>query len=376
MGKRIRLGLVYLWDKKWMGGMYYTQNLIIALNSLDDEKKPLINLYCKEKEVFDELNASVNYPYLECTIIKVSHVKRLLRKLLSFLSQAMSSRINSFEINPNDDVLYPYSNGKDAKKLVYWRPDFQEKHLPEFFSKTDIFLRDRAIKEVCMRHIPIVFSSLDCKNDFQRFFPQYADNPSFVVRFAVNQPEFSHIDIDVIKQKYGIKKSYFFCANQFWMHKNHFLMFKAFKNALDMGMDMQLVCTGRMSDTRNLNYISELNNYIKTNNLSSRVLTLGMIDKLELLCLMKNSYAVIQPSLFEGWNTTVEDCKAMSKFIFLSDLPVHREQASKNVCFFNPYDWNDLSCKLLHVIPNEEHIDYSKNIKRYGEDFYNVISNC
>ena len=36
--------------------------------------------------------------------------------------------------------------------------------------------------------------------------------------------------------------------------------------------------------------------------------------------------AVAQPSLFEGWSTIVEDAKTLGKPIFVSDLPVHREQ--------------------------------------------------
>ncbi len=38
---------------------------------------------------------------------------------------------------------------------------------------------------------------------------------------------------------------------------------------------------------------------------------LGFIDRGEQLQLMKNSIAIVQPSLFEGWSTVVEDTKAM-----------------------------------------------------------------
>ncbi len=32
----------------------------------------------------------------------------------------------------------------------------------------------------------------------------------------------------------------------------------------------------------------------------------------------------------------VEDAKAIGKHVILSDIPVHREQATENVTFFNP----------------------------------------
>ena len=99
----------------------------------------------------------------------------------------------------------------------------------------------------------------------------------------------------------------------------------------------------------------------------------GLIDSKELLCLMKNAYAVVQPSLFEGWNTTVEDCKALNKFVFLSDLPVHREQIHTNVCFFDPHDENKLMEKLLKVVPTHTPFDYSNNLLEFGENFLKVI---
>ena len=99
-----------------------------------------------------------------------------------------------------------------------------------------------------------------------------------------------------------------------------------------------------------------------------------MIDSEELHCLMKNSYAVIQPSLFEGWNTTVEDCKALNKFIFLSDLPVHREQANENVCFFNPRNEDDLVTKLITIKPEVIPCDYSNNLREFGECFLELIN--
>jgi hypothetical protein len=68
------------------------------------------------------------------------------------------------------------------------------------------------------------------------------------------------------------------------------------------------------------------------------------------LALIKYSIAAIQPSLFEGWNTTVEDCKTIGKHIILSNLPVHVEQIDKNVTFFDPLDENSLAGVLLSDI--------------------------
>lgn len=373
MGKRIRIGIVYIWNETWLGGKYYLQNLMIALNTLDDDKKPLINLYCFDDETFLDFQESTNYPYLEKTIVKISFFYKLVCKFISPIYKEISWRTNMFPLNADDKWIFPMNIGTNSDKMIAWIPDFQEKHLPQLFSKQEMKKRDDIIRYTCKRKIPIVFSSYNSQSDFRKFYSEFADHPTFVVHFAVKQQDSSDVSITALKNKYGIKKQYLICPNQFWQHKNHLFLFKAFKKAVEKGLDMQLVCTGKMDDYRRPEYIGEIKRYLHDCNLEDSVLTLGVIDKKELLCLMKHSYAVIQPSLFEGWNTTVEDCKAMNKFVFLSDLKVHREQIDINVCFFDPCDKDDLVHKLLTVSPKEEIFDYSNCIRQFGDNFYNVL---
>ncbi len=41
------------------------------------------------------------------------------------------------------------------------------------------------------------------------------------------------------------------------------------------------------------------------------------------------STALINPSQFEGWSTTVEEAKSLGVKMLLSDLEVHKEQAKR-----------------------------------------------
>lgn len=75
---------------------------------------------------------------------------------------------------------------------------------------------------------------------------------------------------------------------------------------------------------------------------SKYVTLLGFIGRLEQIIIMKNAEFVIQPSLFEGWGTVVEDAKILDKTILLSDIPVHREQKNEKCILFNPSDPDEL----------------------------------
>lgn len=152
------------------------------------------------------------------------------------------------------------------------------------------------------------------------------------------------------------------------------VLFRAMKNLRAKGCDLQLVCSGALHDHRTNTYHSDIINYIKQNNLSDTIKILGFIERTEQLCLMHNAYAIVQPSLFEGWSTVVEDAKCLNKFIFLSDLNVHREQNPANVCFFDPNNEEELAEKIQQTIITEKTVNYLDNVVQSGKAFWEIIN--
>ena len=68
--------------------------------------------------------------------------------------------------------------------------------------------------------------------------------------------------------------------------------------------------------------------------------------RLDQIQLLRCADAVLQPSLFEGWSTVVEDARALGKRIFLSDIPVHREQNPPGAVYFDPNEPADLAAAI------------------------------
>ena len=58
---------------------------------------------------------------------------------------------------------------------------------------------------------------------------------------------------------------------------------------------------------------------------------------------MRNCISIINPSLFEGWSSTVEEAKSLGKNTILSDLNVHREQNPSGAIYFDPHNPEDLA---------------------------------
>ena len=92
---------------------------------------------------------------------------------------------------------------------------------------------------------------------------------------------------------------------------------------------------------------------------------------------MSNSCAVIQPSLFEGWSTVVEDGKALNKVIIASNLSVHVEQMRERGIYFNPLDAKDLASKIIEQLKcGNKTIDwqYALKKKEFGRKFIDIVN--
>lgn len=379
--ERTEIAILYLFSKKWVAGAYYIQNLIQALNTLEDVKKPLINVFCNCKETFVELVNETKYPYLAYHYYDYSSkfvVVKMISKFGAVFNYNNYKKIGALNLKKSHNIcVYPVGDLSEVlfpQRILVWIPDFQEKYYPNLFSKIELFLRKKMQLRYVKNNVPIVFSSHDAENDFKKYYPQ-ANNSTYVLQFAVSHPDFSDISISKLKTKFNFEGEYFFCANQFWKHKNHLFLFKAYKKYLDNGGNKLLVCSGALSDFRNKKYNDEIKDFIDNNKLKNKIKILGFIDRREQLCLMNNSYAVIQPSLFEGWSTVVEDVKKLNKFIFVSNLKVHLEQNPINSSFFDPTDINDLAYKMLNTDISCVEYNYQNNIKEFAETFFKIILN-
>jgi glycosyltransferase involved in cell wall biosynthesis len=102
------------------------------------------------------------------------------------------------------------------------------------------------------------------------------------------------------------------------------------------GHDVSLVFTGPRSDSRSEGYGAELASLIAE--AGPAIIELGVLPRAEQIAIFRHAGAIIQPSLFEGWSTVVEDARALGKPMIMSDLAVHVEQAVPGGSFFRRGD--------------------------------------
>lgn len=367
--------LIYEYNENWIGGTYYIQNIIKALNSLDDEAKPILTILSKQGTSLDEI-VKISYPYISfCsynteTKLIVSLINGIYRRLFGYLLIKKSLPA------PNMENLYPvsdYFDLREKKSYYFWIPDFQEHHLPHFFSAREIRSRVAYQKYIVAQNKPIIFSSYNARSDYDEFYPGNQNLKKVLNFVSIIDKAYLKIDISELRAKYDLTRRYFIICNQFWKHKNHKVVLEAIIALNDSSFDF--VFTGKEFDDRNPEYVDSLKTFILDSAIQDRIRFLGFIDRNEQLKLMQESIAIIQPSLFEGWSTVVEDAKAIGKLIVISDIPLHREQIQRNCIFFNPSSALDLTCALKESLIYSEVVteDYEQKIRRFAEQFASLF---
>jgi glycosyltransferase involved in cell wall biosynthesis len=239
-------------------------------------------------------------------------------------------------------------------KTISWIADFQHLHLPQYFTQAERDYRDKWFLELARRSSRLMLSSNAALHDFQAFAPRYADKAR-VVRFAsllAQQAAFA--DPAAAVARYHLPAKFALVVNQFWGHKNHGLVVEALALLLERGLRIPMVFLGMPADYRDPENatLSRLFQQIAARGLAGQIIILGHVPRADLVDLLRGAAVVIQPSRFEGWNTTVEDAKALARPLLCSDLIVHREQAPSALGFFDCDDAQGLSALLEQWWPS------------------------
>ena len=375
----INVGIPVAAGNGWLGGLNYFKSLAYALNRSGTQDVRL-TLLTNDVAALDDCVGN-------CVAVKetasVFSTNKLVRAFNMLLRRNIPLSFYAFKHNL-DIVTHFRSNSIAGVPVLFWMPDFQHKYLPDFFSASDCAARDKAVRSSSTLG-EILFSSVAAENDFRAFYPDLAAVRSHVLHFAplISAAKALGAAVD-LTQKYGLAQRFFYLPNQFWKHKNHQVVAEALLTLPD---DYVVVCTGGMEDYRDSSHVEQLKSFISNNELTERFIMLGIVPRTDVYALIEQCIAVINPSLFEGWSTTVEEAKYSGKRLILSDLPVHREQNPDQGLFFSPARADELA-NCMKTVVNEfdseveagrkarAELAYPIAVKKFANDYVRIVKSC
>jgi glycosyltransferase involved in cell wall biosynthesis len=282
------------------------------------------------------------------------------------------------------DVVFENAQFHGARlgiPAIAWIPDFQHRELPHLFSRTAWWKRELGFRAQIAAGRTIMLSSHDARDACERHYPTTV-GCTHVVRFAVpsaGRPD--AVAIRSAREAHGLPERYFYMPNQFWQHKNHTLVIEALALLKQAGHSIVVAASGKQLDPYRPNHFARVVARMAEADVVDQFRLLGLIPYEHVAPLLAGSVALLNPSLFEGWSTTVEEARALQVPMVLSDLAVHHEQASGIARFFDRTSASSLANALLAVWEGENPLRRSDSspalsavdpVQRFANDFVDL----
>jgi len=381
-GQNIRVGFVLF---PLLGLHNNLRNLFAAIRSLQGNPlTPVLFMGKRQRDVSADFSG---IEIVRASILDHKSVAWVIRKIIAkvtrrdYLLERLLRR-HSIKVLSHVSFL----GRQTAAKTIGWIADFQHVHLPEYFTREEILVRDNQFRDVCVNSDRVIVSSECARADLCTIFPEYAHKAE-LLRFVAGPDLLVQASIlEELQKLYGFDGPYFLLPNQFWPHKNHRIVLDALRLLKSRNQPYLVLVTGSTKGHTSPLYFTELMQYADECNVLDCFRVLGVIPYAHLIGLMENAVAIINPSRFEGWSTSVEEAKSIGKQIVLSDIPVHLEQAPERSFYFSANDPLALADAMVDASSHFEkyndeasqklaRIRYPDRIREFGDTYLQIVRN-
>lgn len=347
----MRIGFTFNHNGGWTGGQNYLFNLINSLCTHEPASaKPI--LFAGEDCNSSDFDRFRNIDGLDIIQTNLLNAKRRSWSLAKSIILGKDRAIKDLFLRNSVDVIFESAQFNGAKlgiPAVAWVPDLQHRVLPSMFTLYGYYKRELGLRAQFFGGRVVMFSSDDSRLAAEKFYPALKGRTKKVPFAVQSNANIDQQDIDRIRAKYGLPEKFFFMPNQFWKHKNHLLVVEALRRLKQDGIEIVVFAPGNQHDPRNPGHISKIRNAIVDGGLESQFLMPGLIPYCDLSPLALASTALLNPSSFEGWSTTVEEGRSLGVQMLLSDINVHQEQMGDQANYFSARDPNELASELVSM---------------------------
>ncbi len=312
----------------------YIQNLILELLKLDNTSVKWHFFFFDEQQAKEVLGASFNDSDLTVHYAPIRHYT--LREQLSMPGIFSSINLDLLHI-PHFNIPYFYSGkivvtihdllwheyqGSDVTTLPSWQYRFKHSAYKWLTGKAvknaqQIFVPAETIKKIVTKYYPEVESKI-------------------VVTKEGVSPQF-HIKKNAKKTN----TKFLLYVGSLYPHKNITVVL----DALQKLPDYQLILVG----ARDV-FADKTLEEVKKKNLEQQVTFLGYQTDENIVELIQQAQALIQPSLSEGFGLTGLEAMSAGGTVICSDIPIFKEIYQDGAIYFNPHD----SLSFVKAVKNSE----------------------
>lgn len=384
----MRVAFTLIGGKDWTGGYNYLLNLLTVLGRYQQGNLSSV-LFVGEACSTDDVAAFVSIPGVEVVKTPLLNASRRTTSLIQAMLLGRDVPMRRLFQDRNIDVVFEsaqFFGWRLGIPAIAWIPDFQHKMLPNLFSRSAWWKREIGFRAQVAGGRAIMLSSDDARHACETHYPSTRGRTR-TVHFAVPPgPVIPFAEARAIADLYNLPEQYFFMPNQFWRHKNHELVLEALAILKQRGNRVVVAASGKQVDPRAPAYFPAFLAKLERAGLEDMFRLLGMIPYPHLAMLMRASTALLNPSLFEGWSTTVEEARSMGTPMLLSDLDVHQEQMGNDALYFDRHSAQSLADALGGYVPLDGVLRVQlaeaaretaqQRVERFARDFAELAGDC
>lgn len=380
----IRIAFTMIGGKAWTGGYNYLLNLLRVVTQRRPGVLQPVLFFGTDIDP-DDAQPFQSIVGVEIVTSPCMNTKRRNGSLLKSLVLGADPSIQSLFREHRIDVVFENAQFHGARlgiPAIAWIPDFQHRELPHLFSRAAWWKRELGFRAQIGAGRAIMLSSGNARDDCERHYPSTIGR-THLVRFAVpsgGRPDAAAVQ--AAREAHCLPERFFYLPNQFWQHKNHLLVIEALTLLKQAGHSVVVAASGKQLDPYRPDHFQRITERLTAASVGEQFRLLGLIPYEHVAPLMVGSVAVLNPSLFEGWSTTVEEARALRVPLVLSDLAVHKEQASNMARFFARSSARSLADALLDVWQGQNPLRASDGtnstfpvdpVQRFADDFVGLV---
>jgi glycosyltransferase involved in cell wall biosynthesis len=272
--------------------------------------------------------------------------------LASLKSSAPTPPKNFYERLGCDVIHFPFQAYEPCGLPTVYNPhDLQHLHHPEFFTQTEIDLRESLHPSACRAAHTVVVASEFVKRDVVERYHIEPQKIQVIPWAPPPLPESSTADdFSTLRSKHGLSdRPFALYPAMTWEHKNHVRLLEALARLREReGLELRFVFTGYQTDfwPRVARRVDELG-------LGGQVNFLGLIPREELSTLYRAAQFVFIPTLFEAASAPLFESWQHGAPVACSSVTSLPEQAAGAALLFDPFDVEEIARALARMATEE-----------------------
>lgn len=381
----IRVAFTLIGGKNWTGGQNYLLNLLeVLVRHQNTTLTPVLFVGEDSGEAATPFHAITGLQVVHTPCLNLTRRKpALLQALLWGKERCLARAFKQHRI----DLVFEsaqFFGWRLGIPAIAWIPDFQHRGLPHLFSRGAWWKREIGFRAQVAGGRTIMLSSDDARRACEHHYPS-TQGCTRTVHFAIPpRARINYPEARAIADAYNLPAQFIFMPNQFWRHKNHELVLEALIILQQRGKHIVIAASGKQDDPRDAAYFPRFLTALKKSGMEQSFRLLGLIPYPHLMALMRSCTVMLNPSLFEGWSTTVEEARAMGTPMILSDLEVHREQMGEQAIYFERHSAPSLANVLEDIADTqpsqrESEVEHAgaaalQRVEQFSRDFVSLAN--